>query len=234
MTSSYSAAELGDDNISVGIKIPTDVYVAVKKGEALLNTTLGKNGVTIWVQFMDADRAHLTYSLEDAASELESKQKRAPAGVLVPTFAQKPASPKGLSMSLEEAQDRVATKKLDRRRKQGVLNFYPKDSLADEDFKREDVNDFVARAVVVANYLGTHNAVSRIETTMGNHGSFESLHDWWACASSEDRVALLTKSKKFAGKCDISRALVLACPFRNTSFDKETDQELEESTSWSD
>jgi len=231
MNSKYSAAEHGDDEISIGMNIPLDVYLAIKDGKAVLNSTLGKSGVTTWVQFMDPDENSLTYTLEDAAKKLARKAK-APEGVVVPVWETAPET-HGVSMSLVEAQDRVATKKLDRRRKQGVMNFYPKDSLANEDFLRADVKDFVARAVVVANHLGAHNAVSRIETTMGNHGSFESLHDWWACADADDRTALLTKSKKFAGGCDTRLILKIACPFRNTGFDKETDQ-TPEASDWSE
>jgi hypothetical protein len=222
----YEAAETGDEQITIGINIPTDVYLAIKKGEALLNTTLGKSGVTAWVQFLDPDRAHLTYTLEDAANELARASP--PEGVIVPVYARPSTSERSnlnrIRMGITEAEDRITTKKLDRHRKQGVLNFYPTDSLVDEDFRRTDDKDFAARATVVAHRLGSANAISRITTTMGNHGSFETLSDWWDHADADDRAALLTKKKKFSGKCSTSRLLALACPFREAGFGKEADQ----------
>jgi len=158
----YEAAETGDEQITIGINIPTDVYLAIKKGEALLNTTLGKSGVTAWVQFLDPDRAHLTYTLEDAANELARASP--PEGVIVPVYARPSTSERSnlnrIRMGITEAEDRITTKKLDRHRKQGVLNFYPTDSLVDEDFRRTDDKDFAARATVVAHRLGSANAIS--------------------------------------------------------------------------
>jgi hypothetical protein len=127
MNFNYSATGRGEYT-SLGVKIPNVVYQAIQDGNAILNCTVGKNGVTTWVQFMDPDMAHETFDLMSAEAEIKKKSLKksdshadSNEGVIMPV-RQKPSSflgSKALRMSLETAQARVDSKNLGKHRKQG-------------------------------------------------------------------------------------------------------------------
>jgi len=56
----------------IGIGVPLGVARALESGRVLVNGTFGKNGAEVWVQFMDPDFAHKTYTLEDAEELISS------------------------------------------------------------------------------------------------------------------------------------------------------------------
>jgi len=250
MNFNYTATErFGERKTDLGITIPNIVHRSIQDGKAILNATLGKGGVTVWVQFLDPDSIHITYTVEQATSKLEAEILSPPTSPArrkgKEPEQQKSKSPTSMSerfqaersMTIEEADERIRSKKLDRHRHKGIMNFYPTDSLVDQDFRRVNVKDFLARATAVAHRLGVANCISRIETNedLQIPGS-ETIHEWWEAADDVRRVRLLTRSKKFRGECSLDLINKIACPFRDADLGKDSNQASDsyESHNWSD
>lgn len=224
MDESYNIV-LGDTVGRLDFEIPRPVAEALKDGKVLLSTTVGKNGITAWVQFMDSPGNHITYDLVTAGEILGSLQRgqekgKAPSpptsGKMV-AFGQEVrhlpiredrASPyeyqsppvKGRSMTYEQATEHVVNNKLGWHRTNGLLNAYPTDSLVKQDFSRKSNVDFIARATVVARAIGEDKVVSRIASgRIGPRGCL-TLHQWWDSASAQQRAKVLVTQKKFGAR----------------------------------
>jgi len=124
-------------------------------------------------------------------------------------------------MSLERATVLVETRSLDRNRKQGVLNLFPKVSLVEVDFKKQVDEHFQARAVCVAHAITSAKLVSRIASDPRYKiPGVKTINEWWSAADKELRfLALTTASKCERDRCDPGRLLSLPCPFRDAGFE---------------
>jgi hypothetical protein len=136
---------------------------------------------------------------------------------------------KTIHMDISDATDRVALKKLNFHRTQGVLNKYSVKSLVANDFKRVDANDFVARAVCVANTIGTDKMIKRLTTDPRFRISgATSLQEWWVRASTDQKLLSLTNAKDF-DKSSVSARLErihqVGFPFQEAGLDSVADEE---------
>lgn len=126
--------------------------------------------------------------------------------------------------SIGEASD-YARRNLMFAEKDGLKNSLPKDSLSPLDFNRVPKHVF-ARACSVADVVGTHRLVSRINSdrvNLGQNGT-ATLKEWWEGATPTQRFVLLTRSKVFPKDRDGSTRIhknwldtleLLPCPFRD-------------------
>lgn len=236
MENTYSSVS-NDVTSEIGIEIPRQISDALDDGKIIMNAVYGKSGVSTWVQFVGQD-LHITYDLDTAVLILnkmkgdgakmnertpptspEMKEYKYKTGktrtVHVPTHEPSASGshPGGNRMHIERAKNLVSQAKLDRHRVNGVLNFYPADSLAPQDFKRTSDDHFLARVTVVAHKIGTSNAAARVLSQGGANGATD-LNEWWALASVKDRARLLTRAKKCdIDRVDVSRLSEVANPF---------------------
>jgi hypothetical protein len=260
--------DFGSGNIE--IKIPVPVADALKNGTILMNASFSKEGVDVWVQYLNGRHPpHKSFSLEEASWEEEFYRPDVPAiaGEPISTAAKKSlpspspdsqspevgkgkkivkwaapsssdeeevVSPKTptqdrtrlVKMSWKHARSHVEDRKLDRHRTNGVLNYYPSDSLVNQDFKRVSIVDFCARVTYVASCIGNPKAVSRIASNseLKVRGA-TTLSSWWERASVRQRLTLLTQAKKFKGGVDTTRLAQLDCPFGAADLSQDSDNE---------
>jgi hypothetical protein len=126
--------------------------------------------------------------------------------------------PVPIPKSLEEAERLYARYDLGRYRKQGILQTASLDSLEPRDFKRETCF-LAARAIVVANHIGTAKAWGMVGNQLDGHGS-STISEWWRKTSDEDRLAVLTRKKKFPDSArkglPLHKLNYVGCPFPRT------------------
>jgi hypothetical protein len=129
-------------------------------------------------------------------------------------------------MGLNKATAFVNARGLDKHRVAGVLNKYPSDSLVIQDFKREHLEDFQARAVCVADAVSAAKAIARIGTDPTYYAvtGANTLHEWWNGATDEQKLRLLTRSKHVKGPVDPRPLSKIPCPFQDTGLGKDFDQ----------
>jgi len=179
-------------------------------------------GASIWD---DPDN----YILPDDASVSDESELRRDLGQMTVTPNRSKQLP---TMSIGQAERTVSQRNLDKRRRNGVLNFYPVDSLAQEDFKRVSIDDFVARVTVVAHNIGADKAVQRIAAGGMKISGCVTLIDWWEKSSEKQKFRLLTSAKKCdARKCDASRLNEIGCPF-GTAGSRTGDEGSAETDDW--
>lgn len=290
----------------IGFVAPMNVSRALESGRVLVNATFGKNGAEFWVQFLDPEFAHKTYSMSEAEELISSGSDHAPndpeavvggfqpeavegaslthgtvveriaVGIgknprkkvtvpenwesessdsdsgsyralarsladkhrlaaegssVIPTASMELQSAAASAakaevgdrfvnhMSAEEAANLVKARNLDRNRKQGVLNIFPGRSLVPVDFKKQNLREFQARAVCVANAIGGAKLVSRIasDPRMKIVGA-QDLHSWWLDANEEQRFLAVTEAKSCSGDVNRRRLLLIPCPFQDAGL----------------
>jgi len=116
-------------------------------------------------------------------------------------------------MSEVDARKRVNDRGLHQHRVQGVLGLYPLTSLVDNDFKRVNHLDFLARVTFVASNIGIGGARAKLDCSSVQ---YKDLPSWWESANLEDRLKILTISKKFKRAVDAERLhklMKIDCPF---------------------
>jgi hypothetical protein len=106
----YKAKTKGETT-SIGFDIQSSVLDYVRDGKAILNATLGKQGMEAWVQFLDPDVVHRTFDLE-SASEYIQEQGRGKGKAVEQTQA-KPKS--ALKASVEDLEVELANMSVERR-----------------------------------------------------------------------------------------------------------------------
>jgi len=239
MNSIYKATTDGETS-TIGYKIQSNVLGHIQDGKAVLNVTLGRKGMEAWIQFLDPDLVHKTYDLESASEYIQEQAKGKGKQVVrdeveIPV-RQKQQSlvsvdddfPGRVTMDLEEAERRVKDKKLNFHRTQGVLNKYPVKSLVNNDFKRENQKDFVARVVVVANNIGTDKMLNRLTTDPRFRiNGVKTLSEWWDRASWEQKLLSVTNAKDFNWSLtsNTTRINQVGFPFQEADLGTVADEE---------
>jgi hypothetical protein len=222
-------------------EVPKAVGAALNEGKLILGSTIGKKGIEVWVQFMNPNLIHQTYTLEDAEEKLKSysnadSSSSHEAGTSTSKVVSRPAprskdESHGVSVenfdpnreifiSQHEAREICESRKLNKHRIKGVLNEHAHDSLVRADFNRSSIHDFVARSTWVASNIGEAKAVSRINSNNAMRiAGVTSLKEWWLEATPDMRAWLLTRSRKIdIEEVDTSRLNKVGCPFRDAGL----------------
>jgi hypothetical protein len=243
MNSIYKAKTDGETS-QIGFKIQSNVLDAIKDGKAVLNVVLGKNGMEAWVQFLDPDTMHKTHDLHSASELIQEQNKDTKSATTAAVRKENPSqqlpdmsklsvkdisSTEVLKMDIEEAERIVKKNNLLLHRTQGVLNKYPMKSLVINDFKRENLKHFVARAVCVANNIGSDKMLNRFTTDPRFKVSgVTTLSEWWEKSTWEQKLLSLTNAKDF----DWSRAprpnriSQVGFPFQEADLGEVADEEF--------
>jgi len=114
------------------------------------------------------------------------------------------AAPATKITSLLAAMNLSNERRLDEVTKHGVKNSLPINSLTWTDLMRDNTDDLSARAILVANKIGSTKIAARISTDPAKFGAgrVKNLNDWWEVATPEQKFGVLTTHSK-AGSAPI-------------------------------
>lgn len=237
--------------------IPKNIRDLVDDGTITVHIDVSRNGEDVWCRSVQPHpglgiltNQSMTFDEVLATLGTGSRYKGKTTFPLINPALQKvsqmsEASARQVVSSLEDAQNRAALRNLMVLNRGGVANALPSDSLTWWDIGREDYDDFVARAFLVASKLGNQKLRARIETSAELRiDGCGGLEKWWFLASPGQRWSLLTTSSKRGNTPKTcleglkssykNRLALLPCPFRgseNLQTQKEDKASPEESDS---
>lgn len=222
--------------------IPSKIAALVNSGLITAHCYASANGIDSYYRYTDPGKSHerfdaksimdaLSGAPQDSQGVFESDSQRRLAerrpvdrssdseleevmdefGSLVVSNATRLRVP----TTFAEAEILVSDRGLDRFRIQGVLNFLPRSSLTERDFKRP-IDNLVARAWLVARERGEARMFGTIGNQMKSYGC-NSLKEWWAASRPIDKVILLSDRKYLDADGlayeKVNKISHLLCPF---------------------